>query len=213
MFRPRKPIVLSALLGLCGCGYLGLCGCGYLRTPYLLNTLNSGVSSGPVTARASIAERVAREVRLHVEDSYFDPKAVGDWLASASARSEPIAAELECLRKSSMAGAGPCYEKFDADAPKAWGLPPAPTASGANGAFPASSPDTAYLTEADVERFAANARWIASSLLVLEDSLGAGSSSPKSSTPASRAECSRRVPTCSRAAGIGIPRGPPLPSS
>jgi predicted acylesterase/phospholipase RssA len=153
------------------CSVMALVGCQYARTPYLLKALNSGVGSGAPPARATPSERIARETRMHVEDSYFNPTTVGAWMAAVGAASDPIALELGCLR-GHRADSGPCYTRLADDAPALWNLPKAPLAQGATAVTLPAETDPAYLIEIDEQRFIANVGWIASSLLVLEDSLG-----------------------------------------
>jgi hypothetical protein len=144
---------------------LATCGCSYMKTPFLLDTLNSGVGSGTPPPRPSPQERVARVTATHLTDSYFNPAQVAGWLQQAGAKSEPIVTQLKCLR-SSRPALESCYNAIDLAAPAAWNLPALPPLTEAT-----LTTDVA-LTEVDVERFVANARWIASSALVLEDSLG-----------------------------------------
>lgn len=140
--------------------------CGYARTPYLLDTLNKGVTSGAVPPRPSPRERVSLEVVAHLEDSYFSPDVVATWMDAAGQATQPLAQQLDCLRSPPLDPSS-CYRKFDLVAPSLWSLPAAPATPSAGGGGEAAS-----LTEMDVERFLANARWVASSLLVLEHSLG-----------------------------------------
>jgi len=137
----------------------------------LLTALNSGVgSAGPPPARPAANIRASRLVRTHLADSYFDPPSVAGWMQKAAHDPSPILSQLDCLR-SKRTQPEICYRTFDLTetpptAPgKTWQLPPAPDA----GADPGSA---AAQREMDVERFAGNARSIASSLLALEDVLG-----------------------------------------
>lgn len=148
-----------------------LTACGYVKTPYLLQTLNTGVASGPSPDPPLPSERVANEAKTHMEDSYFNPSLVTTWLTAAGTASEPIVQQLTCLRARPV-DAGPCFTRLSQDAPAVWNLPSAPIAQTAAGATLPPSTDAAYLAEIDVERFLANVGWIASSLLVLENSLG-----------------------------------------
>jgi predicted acylesterase/phospholipase RssA len=141
-------------------------GCGYARTPYLLKTMNSGVG-GTVQPRPAANERIARVAQQHIQDSYFGPKLVATWMAAVGKDSTPISTQLACMR-SKRPTFGVCYNQIDLDAATTWGLPPVPLATVAQSGLL----DPVALTEIDAQRFMSNARWIASSLQVLEDSLG-----------------------------------------
>jgi predicted acylesterase/phospholipase RssA len=158
--RSRWLIASSAFLFLIGC---------FARTPYLLKTLNTGSSSSAAPTRLSPAERVAIEVTTLVEDSYFDPKTVAAWMSAAAKTPTPITDQLNCLRAHPVE-LTPCYTRLALAAPVAWRLPGVP--GGSPGLWTPPIVNPALLAEIDVERFVANTQWIASSLLLLEQSLG-----------------------------------------
>jgi predicted acylesterase/phospholipase RssA len=165
----RAPSISVAILGAVACA-----GCPQARTPYLLKTLNSGLSSGTPPARTPADVRLARLARSQLADSYFDPQTVGSWMQKAAHDPSPILAQLDCLRAKRTQPES-CYRAFDLGetpanaAGKIWGLP----AVGTPQAPPTFDPnDPSAQQEIDVERFAANARSIGSSILVFEDILG-----------------------------------------
>lgn len=152
----------------CGFALLSftLGGCCYARTPYLLKMMNSG-AGGAIPSRPAANERIARVAQQHIQDSYFTPKLVATWMAAVGKDSTPISAQLACMRSKRPAVAV-CYNSIDLDAATTWGLPPVPLAAVAQSELL----EPAALTEIDAQRFMGNARWIASSLQALEDSLG-----------------------------------------
>ncbi|HEU5251534.1 MAG TPA: patatin-like phospholipase family protein, partial [Thermoanaerobaculia bacterium] len=123
----------------------------------------------------------------------MNPTAVGSWLDALSANPKPIVDLLHGLADADSAGdPAALYETFNFDVspsltieenqlieeqPSIWRLPPAPLVieNGVVGLGPLAKPienrDAAGL-ELDAERFAANARGIASSLLVLQNLTG-----------------------------------------
>ncbi|MGC4118716.1 MAG: patatin-like phospholipase family protein [Myxococcales bacterium] len=156
----------TRLVSLAACLALPLAGCSFARTPYLLEQMNSGMGGTPPPPPPA-AERIADDVRTHLVDGYFDLPAVSGWMTSAAADPKPLLDELICLR-ANPADTGPCFETFAGAAVAAWSLPAVP-ASG--GVMPPIA-DPASLREVDAERFLANARWIASSLQILENAMG-----------------------------------------
>jgi predicted acylesterase/phospholipase RssA len=208
--------------GLAMLGALISVSCSWLKTPYLLKTLNTGAgdpASPPV--RPSPDVRVARLVRTHLADGYFDVETVASWMQKAADDPSPIVEQLDCLQRK-RTQPEICYRAFDlAETPpnaegKTWHLPPVPSQAAADGAAagaitkgdaratapklasaatsakaPGSSPaqaggsavreggvspldakEPSAQKEIDVERFAANARSIASSISAFQDILG-----------------------------------------
>jgi predicted acylesterase/phospholipase RssA len=163
-------------------GVAAFIGCSYAKTPYLLQALNSGAaSSGTPPVRPAADVRIGRLVRTQMADSYFDVLAVASWMQKAAAQPSPIADQLGCLR-AKRTQPEICYRAFDLNeipagsAGKVWGLDPPPDLG--LGAKKTTSTrlreldDRALQKEMDIERFAANARSLAVSILAFEDILG-----------------------------------------
>src|SRR6476659_5475657 len=191
VFRWLVPVVLIAAT----CLAAAFCGGCLLRTPYLLKAANKPASEDvtPPPPRLT-ADRIERMVRTHLVDAYVNPTTVGSWLDALSENPKPIIALLQGLVKTAAADPAALYESFNRDVsptlaiegdrlveeqPSVWKLPPPPLLieNKVVGlgilAKPLQNKDAAGL-ELDAERFAANARAIASSLLVLQNLIGTG---------------------------------------
>jgi predicted acylesterase/phospholipase RssA len=190
IYRRLVPIVLIMAIFL-GAAISVSC---LLRTPYLLKAANKPPRTVVTPPPRVTAERIERMVRTHLVDAYVDPVTVGKWLDALSGNPKPIVDLLRGLVATSAADPGALYEKFNRDVspaltvdegrlteeqPSVWKLPPAPLVIERNViglgmlAKPLENKAVAGL-ELDAERFAANARAIASSLLVLENLIGTG---------------------------------------
>jgi predicted acylesterase/phospholipase RssA len=171
-----------------------------LRTPNLLKAVNGspqapGPTPTPLPSREP-AERVARILRAHLVDSYADPASVAKWLGAVCEHPEPI---IDLLVKTSgpvgISDPGKFYAAFEdevspklrqngaeivEDHPSPWGIPRAPLRVSSAGTvslgplLDADANPEAVKAELDAERFIANARPIASSLLVLQNLIGRG---------------------------------------
>ena len=158
-------------------GALATTACCYLRTPYLLKQLNSGASAPSEVKRPPIQSRIAKLVRAHMADSYFNPTTVGEWLSVAESKPGPLVKQLRCLEQARI-DPTKCYRELElSEAPRdrkgaQWQLPPPPfiEREGMPDLPPTTDPSSQL--EMDVQRFAANASWIGSSLLALQDVYG-----------------------------------------
>jgi predicted acylesterase/phospholipase RssA len=130
------------------------CGaCGPAHTRYIIDQLN-GMTPSPAPARASGKERVARLARSHLADSYFDPGKVKTWLTYAEKNVTPIVQLRGCLLQPDTVprDCAEAYLTSVTSQPAIWGMPEA-----------SMTPD-----EADVDRLAANALALGSSLAQLQ---------------------------------------------
>ena len=194
-YRWLVPVILIAAT----CLAAAFCGGCLLRTPYLLKAANKPAAAdvAPPPPRLT-ADRIERMVRTHLVDAYVDPTTVGTWLDALGANPKPIIDLLQGLVKTSAADPAALYEKFNLDVsptlefdeegrlveeqPSVWKLPPAPLVieNKIVGlgilAKPLENDQSKAVAglELDAERFAANARGIASSLLVLQNLIGKG---------------------------------------
>jgi predicted acylesterase/phospholipase RssA len=128
--------------------------CHFARTGYIIEQLNGMTPSPPPAQVASGKERVARLARSHLADSYFDPDKVRTWLTVAATNVTPIVELRGCLLKPDTVPRD-CAEAFLTSVtsqPAIWGLPEASMTA----------------DEADVDRLAANALGLASSLAQLQ---------------------------------------------
>jgi predicted acylesterase/phospholipase RssA len=193
IYRWLVPGILIAATCLIAASYGGC----LLRTPYLLKAANkpAAADATPPSPRIT-ADRIERMVRTHLVDSYVDPTTVGTWLDALSANPKPIIDLLQGLVKTSAADPAALYETFNRDVsptlafedgrlveeqPSVWKLPPTPLVIEDKVvglgilAKPLQEENKAAAgLELDAERFAANARAIASSLLVLQNLIGTG---------------------------------------
>ena len=191
IYRWLVPVVLIAAT----CLAAAFCGGCLLRTPYLLKAANKPPAADvtPPPPRLT-ADRIERMVRTHLVDAYVNPTTVGTWLDALSANPKPIIDLLQGLVKTAAADPAALYETFNRDVtptlafeddrlveeqPSVWKLPPPPLVieNKVVGlgilAKPLQNKEAAGL-ELDAERFSANARAIASSLLVLQNLIGTG---------------------------------------
>jgi predicted acylesterase/phospholipase RssA len=155
-------------------------GC-FLRTPHLLNAANKPPWPGSQPPRKAMADRIKLIVRTHMVDGYVDPWEVGRWLDAMAKDPKPILDLLHGLAEESGGDLTSLYKDFNLAVSPAsptqhseWGIPPPPL-SIENGIVRlgalARPLETEQIVgcELDAERFAANARGIASSLLVLQN--------------------------------------------
>jgi len=153
-------------------------GCCYLRTPYLLKQLNAGSTAPSIVARPSIQTRIAKVVRTHMADNYFDPRVVGEWLATAGSAPDPLVRHLRCLQEQ-RSNPTHCYRELElTEAPRdalgeTWKLPPPPVIERDERHDMPPLTDPTSRREVDLQRFMANASWIAPSLVALLDVYGA----------------------------------------
>lgn len=151
--------------------------CCYLRTPYLLGQLNSAGSTSKQVQRPSIQSRIAKLVRGHMVDSYFEPNVVGQWLSSVSASPEPLIKHLRCVQ-ARRDDSTQCYRELElTEAPRdrpgeTWKLPAPPFIDREGKPDVPPATDAASQREIDLQRFVSNASCIAPSLLVLLDVYG-----------------------------------------
>ena len=191
IYRWLVPCILIAAT----CLAAAFCGGCLLRTPYLLKAANKPAAAevAPPPPRIT-ADRIERMVRTHLVDAYVDPATVGTWLDALSANPKPIIDLLQGLVRTSAADPAALYETFNLNVspslaieegrlveeqPSVWKLPSPPLVieNQVVGlgilAKPLQNKEAAG-RELDAERFAANARAIASSLLVLQNLIGKG---------------------------------------
>jgi hypothetical protein len=100
-------------------GTLTTVSCCYLRTPYLLKQLNSGGSAPSEVKRPPIQNRIAKLVRAHVADSYFNPTTVGEWISIAESKPAPLVKQLRCMEQA-RTDPTKCYRELElSEAPRA----------------------------------------------------------------------------------------------
>jgi len=164
-------------------------GC-FLRTPFLLKAANEPSKPEVTPTPRVTADRIERIVRTHLVDAYVYPKTVGTWLDALDANPKPIIELLHGLAKASSGDPASLYEAFNRDVspslfldgdhlieeqPSVWKIPPPPLVieNKVIGIGPLARPaEPPAGLELDAERFVANARAIASSLLVLQNLIG-----------------------------------------
>jgi predicted acylesterase/phospholipase RssA len=187
--------VVPGILMVVTCLLVLFCEGCFLRTPFLLKAANEPSKPEVTPTPRVTADRIERIVRTHLVDAYVDAKTVGTWLDALAANPAPIVDLLRGLAKPSPGDPASLYETFNRDVspilifddedhlieeqPSVWKIPPPPlvvenkVAALRPLAKPAQNSAVVGL-ELDAERFVANARAIASSLLVLQNLIGTG---------------------------------------
>lgn len=165
MHLPR-PIGLALALALT----LGAAGCSVLRTKGALQSLN-GASEPPDPKNVvSLQTRIARLVKAHLADSYFDPERAAGWMVALGGDSASLET-LSCCIVAAASDAGPegdCYDDFMRASEGRVAAPP----SQFEVLKKLTNPEVAL--ELDAERLLGNARALGSSLAAMERMVGRG---------------------------------------
>lgn len=164
---------LAALGGLVLFG--GATGGCFLRTPWLLDQLNSGSSTpsdAPPPPVVDPVGRIARMTRAQLADSYLEPTRVAGWMRAFAQKPDAIQALAECLLPKAGGDPSTCYNDFSTKVVRKanpdWKLP-APPDPAAPGVDLVTNPNG---EEVDVERFLANVTALAPSLTAFRQAVG-----------------------------------------
>jgi predicted acylesterase/phospholipase RssA len=143
--------------------------CAFLRTPFVMEKLNTTNTGSDAPPRKPVRERVARLVAEHWNDAYHDPKVVVRWMGAAAKDPKLLLEAKGCLEdaRAGVREGTECLNRhFKPSAlARIWGLPEKPP--------PSLDPNTPEARlEMDAERWVANTQLLASSLAVLKHVMG-----------------------------------------